>query len=435
MILLYGENMGCRELQLNNYFHFSGDNISSHKETEVNEEKNGNGFNHPCKFVFIRGSEEFQTIVTNPNVTNPNAYVTPEAGVGGTAAYLLYDGHGSTRLLTSATSAISARYNYDAYGKILGGFPNVTNPNAHATQESGGGGTDMLYSGEQFDPNLQMQYLRARYYDQSNGRFNRLDPFNGNAGDPQSLHKYAYAHCEPVMGIDPGGLMTLGEVMVASFQQLTLKTVFIQGSINAVSNSIYTLIAQLVKGKDPLRDGNIYELWESATVGFISGALLAPLTITSKLAKVAKIIGKRTFWNILSYIVVPGFLKGFVATTLTWYKEVAIERKRWSPMKIFLTLASSVMVSTVFQTFSFGIDKYGQSKHTDANFLKLYAAFKHYQLKRGEIPFYQLNDVMKNIADANFRSNIAQKIHDWLDKPIVGFLLGITESLSEVEVK
>ena len=86
--------MGCRELQLNNYFHFTGDNVSSHKETEVDEEKNGNGFNHPCKFVFIRDDVLAQ-------------HVTPEASGGGTAAYLLYDGHGSTRLLTSATSTIT----------------------------------------------------------------------------------------------------------------------------------------------------------------------------------------------------------------------------------------------------------------------------------------------------------------------------------------
>ena len=82
----------------------------------------------------------------------------------------------------------------------------------------------MLYSGEQFDPNLQMQYLRARYYDQNNGRFNRLDPFGGTRYDPQSLHKYGYAHCEPVMNYDPSGLFfTLIEQMVVGAMQQTLR--------------------------------------------------------------------------------------------------------------------------------------------------------------------------------------------------------------------
>ena len=68
--------------------------------------------------------------------------------------------------------------------------------------------TSILYSGEQTDAN-GTQYLRARYYDPSNGRFNRLDPFAGNASDPQSLHKYLYAHANPVMNIDPSGELAL----------------------------------------------------------------------------------------------------------------------------------------------------------------------------------------------------------------------------------
>ena len=66
-------------------------------------------------------------------------------------------------------------------------------------------GTSLLYAGEQFDTDAQQYYLRARYYDQNTGRFNRMDPFAGNNRDPQSLHKYLYAHCNPVMIVDPSG--------------------------------------------------------------------------------------------------------------------------------------------------------------------------------------------------------------------------------------
>ena len=50
-----------------------------------------------------------------------------------------------------------------------------------------------------------MQNLRARAYDPANGRFIGLDPFAGNMQDPQSLHKYAYVHGDPIQGIDPTG--------------------------------------------------------------------------------------------------------------------------------------------------------------------------------------------------------------------------------------
>ena len=92
--------------------------------------------------------------------------------------HLLYDGHGSTRQLSLPEEAdnrveISALYSYDAYGVMLGGNPTREAPAA----------TDLLYIGEQFDIDAQQYYLRVRYYDPLNGRFNRADPFAGNQKD------------------------------------------------------------------------------------------------------------------------------------------------------------------------------------------------------------------------------------------------------------
>jgi len=94
---------------------------------------------------------------------------------------------------------------------MLGGNPSRSSPAA----------TSLLYTGEQFDFDLQKYYLRARWYDSLTGRFNRLDPFSGNAQDPQSLHKYLYAHCNPINNVDPtgrqiGGSYTLTEIFCVS---------------------------------------------------------------------------------------------------------------------------------------------------------------------------------------------------------------------------
>ena len=119
----------------------------------------------------------------------------------------MYDGHGSTRLLTDSSGTIADRMSYDAYGIMLGGNPTNLEPPT----------TNLLYSGEQFDVDLQQQYLRARWYDQNDGRFNRLDPFNGNQSDPQSLHKYPYTHGNPINATDPAGLFSLSEQITNSF--------------------------------------------------------------------------------------------------------------------------------------------------------------------------------------------------------------------------
>jgi len=117
---------------------------------------------------------------------------------------LLYDGHGSTRQMAAPDQSVVDSYDYDAYGVMLGSGANLANA----------AGTNLLYSGEQYDSSLSQYYLRARYYDQSNGRFTSVDPFAGNTNDPQSLHKYTYCHNDPVNSVDPSGKFSLVEVLI-----------------------------------------------------------------------------------------------------------------------------------------------------------------------------------------------------------------------------
>ncbi|MGL6195692.1 MAG: RHS repeat domain-containing protein [Thermoguttaceae bacterium] len=151
-----------------------------------------------------------QTENVNGSVTKSTSYVighqrisqTVESATENVTHFFTFDGHGSTRVLLDATAAAVQLYAFDAYGNAIGFDPKTAL-------------TEFLYSGEQFDSKIGQQYLRARYYDPSTGRFNRLDPFFGNQSDPQSLHKYAYTHNNPVMGIDPSGQMNLGCVSMA----------------------------------------------------------------------------------------------------------------------------------------------------------------------------------------------------------------------------
>lgn len=95
--------------------------------------------------------------------------------------------------LADPSGIVTENYYYDAYGKLL---PSSDTPS-----------TNLLYAGEMWDNNLQQYYLRARWYDPTVGRFNRMDPFLGNNLDPQSIHKYLYCHANPVNGTDPTGLV------------------------------------------------------------------------------------------------------------------------------------------------------------------------------------------------------------------------------------
>jgi RHS repeat-associated protein len=105
--------------------------------------------------------------------------------------YFLYDGHGSVRQLVSNAASVIENYNFDAYGNLY---------NFAGTPAS-----RLLYSGEWRDQHTGLDNLRSRWYEPLTGRFTRIDEFAGNNQDPQSLHKYLYAHCNPIDNIDPGG--------------------------------------------------------------------------------------------------------------------------------------------------------------------------------------------------------------------------------------
>jgi len=121
-----------------------------------------------------------------------------------TTSFYGYDGFGSVRQLTNLSGTITDTYNYDAFGNLLSS-PGPT-PNNY------------LYRGEQYDPDLGLYYLRARYYNPQTGRFLSRDPEDGNAKDPQSLHKYLYAGGDPVNRIDPHGRGALLEyAIIATF--------------------------------------------------------------------------------------------------------------------------------------------------------------------------------------------------------------------------
>ncbi len=108
-----------------------------------------------------------------------------------------YDGAGSVRLLTDATGTVTDTYDYDAFG-------NVINLTGHTPN-------NYLYRGEQFDSDLGLYYLRARYYNAATGRFLTRDSYSGDVFDPPSLHKYLYATGNPVNMFDPSGRLGVGD--------------------------------------------------------------------------------------------------------------------------------------------------------------------------------------------------------------------------------
>ena len=146
--------------------------------------------------------EELSAPGSAPTVTYTYGHSLISQNRGGVAKFYGYDGHNNVRSLTDAGGNWTDAYTYDAFGILIG--------------QSGSTANNYLYCGEQFDPDLGMYYLRARYLNPGTGRFWTMDSFEGNSEDPLSLHKYLYCESNPVNGIDPSGNeFELGSVLSA----------------------------------------------------------------------------------------------------------------------------------------------------------------------------------------------------------------------------
>ena len=82
-------------------------------------------------------------------------------------------------------------YDYDAFGVLI-----------HST---GSTPNNYLFAGEQFDPDLNLYFNRARYLNIYSGRFLSMDSSDGEDNFPISLHKYLYVGANPVNWTDSTG--------------------------------------------------------------------------------------------------------------------------------------------------------------------------------------------------------------------------------------
>jgi len=118
--------------------------------------------------------------VQGPDVDEP---LVKETG-SGAQTYYHADGLGSIVGTTDAAGNLQASHSYTAFG----------------TPEAGAAG--FAFTGREWDPETELYYYRARYYDPSQGRFLSEDPL----GTETVGHVYQYVFNNPTNMIDPLGL-------------------------------------------------------------------------------------------------------------------------------------------------------------------------------------------------------------------------------------
>jgi RHS repeat-associated protein len=138
------------------------------------------GLDTPRYYVYAQGTRPLAEYNSNPD---------PIIGGEGEWIYYLPDGLGSVRQEVDAAGVVLTERRFDPYGVPL----------------DGDGGTPFGYTGEQYDADTGLIFLRARYYDPVTGRFTQQDPLHASAS---SL--YVYASDNPVRFRDPTGKVDCG---------------------------------------------------------------------------------------------------------------------------------------------------------------------------------------------------------------------------------
>src|SRR5262249_31684139 len=113
--------------------------------------------------------------------------------------YFLPDHLNSTNVVTDASGTPLENLDYYPYGSTR--IDQTTNNFREQKQ----------YIGQYSDPETNLSYLQARYYDGSKGEFLSEDPMflaypkQQRLTDPQSLNSYSYANDNPIINSDPAG--------------------------------------------------------------------------------------------------------------------------------------------------------------------------------------------------------------------------------------
>lgn len=121
-----------------------------------------------------------------------------QATATGVTTYHYHADHlGTPRMITNGAGEIIATHDYRAFGEEIGG--NKGEPTTSPYKFTG-------HERELDGLSESLDYMHARYYDATLGRFLSVDPVLGDPAVPQSWNRYSYALNNPSNFTDPTGM-------------------------------------------------------------------------------------------------------------------------------------------------------------------------------------------------------------------------------------
>ena len=216
-----GSNIFTAKNQMNNVSYDAAGNQTSvngaavsydaeNRQTQVNEPLSAGGAQVSFGYDGLsqRVSKTNGSAITVYVYDAPGRMVAQYSSVApGTApcrtCFLSVDQLGSTRLVTDIGASVVGRHDYVPFGQEI--------PGGWAGRNSDWGANDSVnqkFTGQERDPDTNIDYFKARYYGSLLGRFTSPDPYAGSMDvtNPQSFNRYAYVLGNPLGNTDPSGM-------------------------------------------------------------------------------------------------------------------------------------------------------------------------------------------------------------------------------------
>ena len=253
----------------------------------------------------------------------------------GSTGYYLYNARGSVSGITNEEGQVYQSYRYSVTGEITFGAPQYEN--------------EYTYNGEPYNPNIQSQYLRARYYCVVTATFLTEDSYLGSQTEPLTLNRYNYCVSSYLNYTDPSGNEvevleslkgwiidpnTQAQKTIENYenQRLSIEDAIESGLLNNRAGQIFldygdvimgppvTLPSSLVGIREAIK-GNFdsKEMQRTATAGFYAGFVGQGIEYTQIISKadyqlsmiITSAKGVNSINNPLSYLL---FIKDFSLT-------------------------------------------------------------------------------------------------------------------------
>ncbi len=161
---------------------------------------------------------------------------------------------GSTTAIIQPNGSLIKGYSYDEFGQL---------------EQTGASGflNEVTYTGSVTDTSTGLQYMNARFYNPSTGRFLSQDTYSGNPYDPWTQHLYAYTGNNPVNFIDPTGhfaiLAALGIVSLVTAIVGLISTPAVVEASKPISKAITNVVERKIES-DKKISSSMYKLGMAA---------------------------------------------------------------------------------------------------------------------------------------------------------------------------